>query len=354
MTEEATTLRAFTVGLLEDVGAQVRDDGTFLWLSVPDAVQASLDLPVQACLTFEAERVGEFDAELVAPGSYLLEKLLGLATRRGRWDVARLAMPPKGWDAEAVRAFPGLMLDESDEELPEKTEEPLFVFSFRTALTSDEKREGFHLIAVAADSTEGWEIPWPLPEEALHPAMLPGAPPDLEPVYRTARETLERGIRGEMEAFRRSSLTALEEEVRRIFRYFDGTVAEVREAAPSGAEDVIRAIEAERDRRLAEALERFEPHALVSLCSVRIILVPTIRPRVHTERGETWDVRIDALTRHIRGLPTSITGGGPAPLPERPRSDTPRRRTTAGRVPARSPRGSRERSRSASSRRPGS
>lgn len=354
MTEEAASLRAFAVDLLGDVGVKVRDDGTFLWLSVPEAIQASLDLPMQACLTFDPDRVGEFDAELVAPGSYLLEKLLGLATRRGRWDVARLAMLPDGWAMEAVKALRGVTLAGGKEDAPEETEESLFVFAFRTALTSDEKREGFHLIAVAADNSEGWEVPWPLSEEGLHAAPLPESLPDLEGVYRTARETLERGIREETEAFRRASLTSLEEEVRRIFRYFDGTVAEVREAAPSGAEDVIRAIEAERDRRLAEALERFEPHALASLCSVRILLVPTWLARVQTEGGETREVRIDALTRHIRGLPTRITGGGPAPLPAGPRSGTPRRRTTAGRAPARSPRGSRERSRSSVSQRPGS
>ena len=351
--KEAESLRAFATALLEDVGTEVRDDGTFLWLRVPDAVQASLDLPAQACLTFDADRAGEFDAELVAPGSYLLEKLLGLATRRGRWDVARLATPPEDWALEALGDCPEIGPDGARDVVPSQTEELLFLFAFRTALTSDEKREGFHLIAVTPDGSEGWAVPWPLQEQGLVPAILPGFSQDLGPAYRRAQEILGHGIREDMEIFRRSCLTSLEEEVRRIFRYFDGTVAEVKEAAPSGAEDVVRAIEAERDRRLAEALERFDPHAVASLCSVRVLLVPTVH--VTLDRGTgPLAVTIDALTRHVRGLPAAVKEAGPVPLPADPRSGTPRRRTTVGRAPGRSPRGSTGRSRSAASRRPGS
>ena len=70
---EADVLRSFTTALVRDVGGEARDDGTLLWLTIPEAVQPLLDLPAQACVTFDPERIGEFDAELVAPGSYLLE-----------------------------------------------------------------------------------------------------------------------------------------------------------------------------------------------------------------------------------------------------------------------------------------
>ena len=350
---EAQDLRAFTVGLLEDVGGEVRDDGTFLWLRLPDAVQAELDLPGQACLTFDPDRVGEFDAELVAAGSYVLEKLLSLATRRGRWDVARLAIPPTWWIEDALSRAGARLAPDSSRPSTSTREESLYVFAFRTALTSDEKREGFHLIAVTPDAAEGWPVPWPLPEEGMVPASLPGFAPDLGPAYRKACEVLEGQTRAETETFRRASLTALEEEVRRVFRYFDGTVGEVRAAAPSGAEDVVRAIEAERDRRLTEALERFEPHGVAVLCSVRIVLVPTAEVSVQAPGGRI-PVVIDALTRHVRGLPADLTEAGSAPLPARPRSGTPRRRTRAGPAAARSPRGSRGRSRFGASRRRGS
>lgn len=350
---EAQELRAFTVGLLEDVGGEVRDDGVFLWLRLPESAQGELDLPAQACLTFDPDHVGEFDAELVAPGSYVLEKLLGLATRRGRWDVARLVIPRTGWLTEALARAGVRPSSARGPATAEDAEEPLFFFAFRTALTSDEKREGFHLIAVAADGSEGWRVPWPLSEEGLAPASVPGFAPDLSPAYRKACQILEQETREETEAFRRASLTSLEEEVRRVFRYFDGTVGEVRAAAPSGAEDVVRAIEAERDRRLAEALERFEPHGVASLCSVRILLVPTARVVLESGGGAVT-VTVDALTGHLRGVPPGFTGAGPARLPARPRSGTPRPRTTAGPAAGRSPRGSTARSRSGASRRRGS
>ena len=349
---EADSLRVFATALLEDVGAEVRDDGTFLWLTVPEAVQPSLDLPAQACATFDPDRIGEFDAELVAPGSYLLEKLLTLAMRRGRWDVARFPDPPEDWVEKALRAAADLPPGEPFD-LVDRNEQALGLFAFRTALTSDEKREAFHLIAATLDGAEGWSVPWPLAEEGLEPAGLPAIGPDLGPAYRRAREVLVGRMREETASFQRISLAALEEEVRRIFRYFDGTVAEVREAAPSDAGDVVRAIEAERDRRLAEALERFEPHAVASLCSVRVVLVPTARIRYRAEDGERVELRVEALTRQVRGLREPVTEAGSARPRGRPRSGTPPRRRTDDRAAGRSPRGPRARSRSASSRRRG-
>lgn len=348
---ETEELRTFAVALLEDAGVEVRDDGTFLWLRVPEAAQATLDLPAQSALTFDPDRVGEFDAELVAPGSYVLEKLLGLATHRGRWDVARFVPTATDWVAEALLGA-GARLPPSESVPVPPIEEPLSLFAFRTALTSDEKREGFHLIAVAIDASEGWIVPWPLPAEGVLSASFPGLAPDLEAAYRTACGVLEEATRDEREAFRKASLTALEEEVRRVFRYFDGTVDEVRAAAPSGADDVVRAIEAERDRRLAEALERFEPHAVASLCSARILFVPTARVTLELD-GKRWPVAVDALTRHVRGLPTAIREAGPAPLPDRPPSGTPRPRTRGGRAAGQSPRESTVRSRSGAARRRG-
>ncbi len=349
---EVDPLRDFTVALLQDGGAVVRDDGTFLWLEVPESLQTALDLPPRACLTLDPERAGEFDAEFVAPGSYLLERLLGFATKRGRWDIARMAAVSEDWIVSVLESAPGIAPGAPIEVL-ERTEEPLALLAFRTALTSDEKREAFHLLAATLDGRESWHVPWPLPEERLQPASLPGFAPDLGPAYRCAAEVLQGRMQDTLNGFQKTSLAALEEEVRRIFRYFDGTVAEIREAAPSGSEDVVRAIEAERDRRLAEALERFEAHAVASLCSVRAVLVPAAKARCRTDDGADVEVRLDALTRVVRGLPDPVTGGGPVPPQARPRSDTPPRRTRAGPARGRSPRGSTGRSRSAASRRPG-
>ena len=294
----ADPLRAFTVAFLEDAGARVRDDGAFLWLELPEPLASALDLSSQACLTLDPDRAGAFDAELVAPGSYLLEKLLALATARGRWDVSRLVGVREDWVLKGLREA-GMAVGGPAEVLG-RAEEALALFAFRTTLVSDEKRETFQLLAATLDGADSWPVPWPLDEERLAPASLPGFAPDLGLAYARSCAALAEQMAGEVEAFRRVALAALEEEVRRIFRYFDGTVAEVREAAGSGAEDVVRAIEAERDRRLAEALERFEPHASASLCSVRLVLVPTARVTRTRADGASAEMRIDALTGHVR------------------------------------------------------
>src|SRR5207249_3914933 len=82
--------------------------------------------------------------------------------------------------------------------------------------------------------------------------------PDLEAAYRLATESLRTTTGVEVERFRTRSLGLLEEEVRRIFGYFDRTIDGLRESDPGGSQDLLRAVMAERDRRLTEAVERLE------------------------------------------------------------------------------------------------
>lgn len=373
---EAEPLRAFVAEALADAGAEVTDRGGVLWVRSPESLRQALEIPETLALVFEPERVGEFGAELIAPGSYLLERVLQLAMRRGRWDRGRAEPGSDGWVPESL-AGAGLPVKEGLS-VGETKDGVLYVFTFRLALTSDEKREAFHAIVVPAGSDSGWEIPADLAEASLSPSPLPGLSPDLEPAYGVAARTLQEATRDSVETFRRNALIALEEEVRRIFGYFDGTVREIRAAAPSGAEDVVRAVEMERDRRLTEALERFEPHATASLCGVRIVVAPTttVRLRLEGKRAREVDVDVDAFTRSVRGPPCdrcgsaagprilrpsggllcagcAATGAESAPLRARPRSDTPRPRKKGASAEAQSPRGSRARSRSASATRRG-
>jgi hypothetical protein len=326
---DAKPLRAFVSELLSDVGAEVRDEGGLLWVRVPEELQQVLEVSANLCLTFDSARVGEFGAELVAPGSYLLERLLGLATRRGRWDTARLEGVSDDWVAKVLEAaFEGAgrawSLCSYD-----TLEGRLFLFAFRTTLTSDEKRESFRLVAVPEAADGGWEIDFPLPGAAFVPAVIPDASRGLEAAYRVASEILRDLLREELESFRGACLAALEKEVRQIFRFFDGTVQEIRDAAPSGAGDIIRTVETERDRRLAEALERFEPHGIATLCSVRVLSVPMVRVLIRpASGGEGHVVWADAWTRKVRSFPPSSRATGYVPLRAGPRSDTPRRRSS--------------------------
>src|SRR5207247_8919722 len=112
----------------------------------------------------------------------------------------------------------------------------------------------------------------------------------------------------EVERFRTWCLGLLEEELRRIFGYFDRTIDELRESDPSGSTDLIRTVMAERDRRLTEAVERFDPRASASLCSIRAILVPTARVQLEFPDGTRIESRLDAWSRRLGGLVCRICG----------------------------------------------
>ena len=336
---EPTPLRAFVRDALADLGAEVSEAESLLWVRAPASVQRQLEVGAEFALAFDPAHVGEFGAELVAPGSYFLERLFACATRRGRWDAVRVEAVDTSWAVPAIAAS-GIAVARTPE-VVDVTEDVLLVFSFRTTLASDEKREALHCFAVSTTDNSVWAV-----DGADAPAVVP-APvldlrPKLEPAYRRASEALTNRMRDEVDRFRGKSLGLLEEEVRRVFGYFDRTTAEIREADPSGSADLVRAVEAERDRRLAEALERFEPRATATLCSIRAIVTPSARLRLSLVNGDA-EACVDAWSRRVR-----ITRAASARLRDRPPSDTPRPGTPADASGERAPRGPTARSQGAS------
>lgn len=369
---EAPPLQPFVLEALTDLGAVVSPSGPLVWVQAPESVQRDLEVPANFALTFDPERSREFEAELVAPGSYFLERLVAFVARRGQWDAARSDVSGTEWISGALREC-GLGPETGVGSQVEGIEGGLLLtFAFRVTLLSDEKRESFHLIAVSPSEQAAWTVDPDRPERALIPDPYSGDIAALEAGYRLAAESLRSITAGEVDRFRTRSLGLLEEEVRRIFGYFDRTIEELRESDPDGSQDLLRAVMAERDRRLTEAVERFDPKADASLCSIRAIHVPIARLRLEFPDGSAADARLDAWSARPRGLVCSSCGRteGPwrwsspeglrctacAPTPAgsarprgRPRSDTPRRGTRAGEASGRSSRGSKARSRGASS-----
>ena len=371
---DSLSWRPFVVDALREAGASVSESDSLLWVQVPEPVRERLDGPARFAMTFDPERVRQFDAELIAPGSYLLEKILSLAMGRGRWDVARFEAPEANWVEEAL-AGSGLAPQVGLRcEVLGLEDQLLLLFSFRTSLVADEKREGFHLVAVAPSVGAAWRHESGDSEAGLMPAP-DFVPPDLGTAYGLATRVLRDTTRESVDRFRATNLQRLEEEVRRIFGYFDQTTAEIRAADPGGSEDLLRAIQAERDRRLTETLERFDPKAKATLCAIRAIVAPMARVRLRFSNHTLADVTVDAWSRHLNGLTCDFCGGteGPWSLQDRgvrcgrcppmraesvpprgrPRSDTPRRGTRAARGSGRSPARSTARPRGDSSRRRG-
>src|SRR5207244_12095624 len=89
---DAPPLRPFVIEALTDLGAAVSDGDPLVWVQAPESVQRDLEVPARFALSFDPERSREFEAEMVAPGSYFLERLVSVVTRRGQWDVSRCAV----------------------------------------------------------------------------------------------------------------------------------------------------------------------------------------------------------------------------------------------------------------------
>jgi len=294
---------------------------------------------------------------------------VALSAERGRWDAVR-CVPGPDWISTAL-SVAGLGPPTGVRPRVEAEEGgTIFLFSFRVTLTSDEKRETFHRIAVSPSTECAWEaddVPTDSDLLPVSPAEVHG---DLEAAYRIGTQALRERCRESVDGFRAESLRRLDEEVRRIFGYFDRTKDEIQEADPEGSGELIRAIEGERSRRLAETLERFDPIARASLCSIRALLVPMARVRLTLPSGASSEATVDAWSHHVRGLACAECAGTAGPwVPEedrlrcarcastrdgsvrpraRPRSDTPRRGKRDAPGTARSPRGSKARPRDAS------
>jgi hypothetical protein len=371
---DAPAVRSFVLESLTDLGAIVSGTGSLLWVQVPESLRAELEVPATFAITFDSERSGEFEAELVAPGSYFLEKLVALSAQRGRWDAVR-CVPPPDWISSSL-SNAGLGPETRVRPHVEEEEDHAFLlFSFRLTLTSDEKRETFHRIAVSPSTGRAWQVDGAPADSDIVPVTHADIPGDLEAAYRIGTQALREGCREAIDRFRATSLRLLEEEVRRIFGYFDRTADEVRAADPTGSGELIRAIEGERSRRLAETLDRFDPIARASLCSIRAVLAPLARVRLTYPRGVTSEVTLDPWSRRIQGLACAECAGTEGPwVPEegglrcarcaptrdasarlqaRPPSDIPRRGRRVSRGRAQSPQGSRARPRDASGPRPG-
>lgn len=363
-------VRSFTIDFLEVLGCRTVPEGPVVWVDTPIGLGEELGRGPRFALTFDPDASGRLGAELVVPGSDVLERLLAAAERRGRWGRSRAIAPAAEWYPAALEAAGVKGLRDEDIREVSRQEEILVVFAFRLSLVSDEKRESIHMIVARADGSDAWAVGADVPSGTLEDA--PGIVPTqgLEGPYDAAAKALRESVASEVASFRGQALGLLDEEIRRILRYYDRTLEDLRATRPSGLPDLLRAVEAERDRRLGEALERFEPRASARLTSVRVLGVPAVRLTLVPRSGPVHGlaVRIDAWTGHLTGARCTRCGDSTGPwiwdseaglgclacaptggVSVRPRgrrpSGTPRRGSTVGRASARSPRGARGRPR---------
>jgi hypothetical protein len=132
--------------------------------------------------------------------------------------------------------------------------------------------------------------------------------------YRTACRALEARVEAGVKAFRDGAEALRKAEVERITSYFDRSVNEVLDSKTSGAAEA-RALEMERERRLAEADEKFRFVGDVELCNVRTVLLDVTRAEATlSNRGarRTITVEFDAATLEVAPLPCEVCGASTA------------------------------------------
>src|SRR2546422_10559468 len=189
---DAPPLRPFVIEALTDLGAAVSEDDSLVWVQAPESVQRDLEVPGRFALAFDPERNREFEAELVAPGSYFLERLGSVVVRRGRWDVSQYTVTGADWISEGLHEC-GLGPENAVSSHVDGIEDGLLLlFAFRVTLVSDEKRESFHLVAGSPVDGSTWPGEPNRADRGLVPHPSPALRPVLEAAYRLATESLRR------------------------------------------------------------------------------------------------------------------------------------------------------------------
>src|SRR5437899_5866325 len=138
---DAPRLRPFVIEALTDLGAAVSEDDSLVWAQAPESVQRDLEVTGRFALAFDPERNREFEAELVAPGIYFLERLVSVVVRRGRWDVSHYTVTGADWISEALHEC-GLRPEDAVSSHGDGIEGGLLLlFALRVTIGPAEKRD---------------------------------------------------------------------------------------------------------------------------------------------------------------------------------------------------------------------
>ncbi len=305
-------LEAFVRRYFERRSAPLREEepGVFR-ASLPESLRPAFDGADAIRISFDPGAAASAPrVDLVAVGSYLLDRIVEDATRAGWHTVARVEAPPTPpADVVAGSIRPKNATVAVDASSTETV--PHLLFNFRVRMMSDERVDRFESVLV--DSRTGKER---RPAASLFEER-PGLPEDgtvdgagIAAAYRSACQALEGRIAADATAFREQAEALRKAEVERITSYFDRSVNEVLDSRASGASEA-RALELDRERRLAEAEEKYRFAGEVELCNVRTVLLDVMHADVTLEhRGARRTVRVefDAATLDVPPLRCEVCG----------------------------------------------
>ncbi len=293
------------------------EPGVFL-ATLPESLRPAFEGVDAIRVTFDpAVAASRAQVDLAAIGSYLMDRIIEDATRAGWHCVARLQAGderPQDVVARAVRPRNASLSVDAWETAPA----PHLLFNFRVRLTTDERVE--RLESVLIDARTGRE-------RRAAPALFEGRlslpedvgfdPSGIGDAYRAACRALEARIEPQVRAFRAQAEALLQAEVERIGGYFERSIREAREARAGGADAEVRALELERDRRLAEAQEKYRLVGEAELCNVRtVVLDVTMVAASVSNRGARKDLpqEYDCASLDLAPVACEVCGA-PAPEP---------------------------------------
>lgn len=285
--------------------------------SLPESLRSAFDGAHSIRIAFDPGAGGSAArVDLVAVGSYFLDRVVEDAARSGWHTVARIeagATPPGDVVAASLRPRNATVSVASA-----TTESvPHLLFNFRVRLSTDERVDRFESILVDLRTGKERRVAAVLFGEGLslpEDRAVDGA--GIADAYRAACRALEARTESAAKAIREEAESLQKAEVERITMYFDRSVNEVLDARADGGGEA-RALGQERERRLAEAEEKYRFVGEAELCNVRTVLLDVTRADVTLEhRGarRTIPLEFDAANLEVPPTPCEVCGA-PAPEP---------------------------------------
>jgi len=248
--------------------------------SLPESLRPAFDGADSIRIAFDPEKAATAArVDLVAEGSYLLDRVVEDATRTGWHTVARIeasVSSPADVIASSVRPKNAALsvVSASTDSVPH------LLFNFRVRMMTDERIDRFESVLV--DTRAGterrcaaclFEERLGLPEEGVVDWT------GIADAYRLACGALEARVQADAKAFRDQADALRRSEMERITSYFERSVNEALDSKGAGGAEA-RALELERERRLAEAEEKYRFTGEVELCNVRTVLLDVTRADV--------------------------------------------------------------------------
>ncbi|TLZ70839.1 MAG: hypothetical protein E6K10_06685 [Methanobacteriota archaeon] len=256
-----------------------------------------------------AAAAGQVD--LAAVGSFLLDRLVEDATRAGWHTVARVEAGPETAEQVVGR---GLRPKNATLSIREPTTESVanLLFNFRVRFMTDERIDRFESILV--DTRTGKErtpAASLFDERASLPEDIGFDWRGIAQAYRAACTALEGRLAPAAKAFREQAESLRKGEVDRIAAYFERSIQEVLDSKVGDGGSEVRALQLDRERRLAEAEEKHRFVGEAELCNVRTVLLDVTRADVtlsHRGAAKTIRVEFDAASREVPSLACEACG----------------------------------------------